>query len=893
METLPGSEVKKVSWGKRILRFFLWLSASFVFIILLLVMLTWIFEDKVKGYVISEVNSRLNTTIFVAPENIDLTIIRSFPRVSVEFNDVKALDAINIPKRDTLFSAGKIGLAFSITDLFSGNYNISHISMEDAYLNLWIDAKGRDNFHFLKEDTTVTTQDTSKVRFALEDISFKNVQFKYTDKKNNNAYAFQLKRIGFSGKFSDTDYEFDTDADFVIQKIRSGKSSWFAGNSGTLSLKMDVKGAQGLYTVNTGLLTMENLKLRLAGNIAEAGRNYKLNLNVNGEDVDITSALSLLPESYRKDIHDFESSGEFYANARISGLLGDTISPDVEADFGIRKGATVTRKSSNITLRGVTLTGSFSNVKGKEQLSLSEFNAGSGKSNFSGSFSMKGFEKPSYTSSVKGKLDLQELYQILKPDTVEYMNGTADVALNISGKPQGKDITAADFKSFETSGNLKLSGAQVKLKGSKMSADSINGQLLFDGNNVTIPSFRGFYGKSDFNLSGEVLNLLGYVFTEDAHLVINADFNSSKMNLNEILASSGSASQKVSADTIYRLQFPERVRLNLNTSVKDVVFRRFEATAINGTISLNNKKLVADPISMRTMDGTMSGSAMIDGSRGDSLLITCNADISEVNINKLFYEMENFGQTPGDEAIADKHVKGKLTSQVNFASIWGNDLNLNTNKLYTSATVTIDQGELIDFKPLYSLSKYIRLEDLRDIKFKTLHNQIEIRNRMITIPKMDILSSAININMQGTHDFDNMVDYHFIIDLDEIKAKKAKGAKKENIEFGVEENDGGHRTRLYLSMVGPVDNPVIKYDTKGAVQQMKEDVKAEKQNLKKILNDEFGWFKNDSTINKNAPVKEDRKDRKKNDQEGKFIIKDEDETPKGNKKEKDLEGEDF
>lgn len=44
-------------------------------------------------------------------------------------------------------------------------------------------------------------------------------------------------------------------------------------------------------------------------------------------------------------------------------------------------------------------------------------------------------------------------------------------------------------------------------------------------------------------------------------------------------------------------------------------------------------------------------------------------------------------------------------------------------------------------------------------------------------------------------------------------------------------------------MKGYIDNPTIKYDQKGAVQGIKEDLKQEKQNLKAILQDEFGWFK--------------------------------------------------
>lgn len=109
---------------------------------------------------------------------------------------------------------------------------------------------------------------------------------------------------------------------------------------------------------------------------------------------------------------------------------------------------------------------------------------------------------------------------------------------------------------------------------------------------------------------------------------------------------------------------------------------------------------------------------------------------------------------------------------MNYAAIWGIDLNVNENKIYAAATISITNGQLKNFSPLESLSRFIKLDDLKDIQFKSLKNTIEIKNRIITMPKMEINSSAINISMSGSHDFDNNVDYHFIVDLDEIRAKK-------------------------------------------------------------------------------------------------------------------------
>ena len=87
-----------------------------------------------------------------------------------------------------------------------------------------------------------------------------------------------------------------------------------------------------------------------------------------------------------------------------------------------------------------------------------------------------------------------------------------------------------------------------------------------------------------------------------------------------------------------------------------------------------------------------------------------------------------------------------------------------------------------------------------------------------------------------------------LIFLSDILSKKARKAKKENNEFGVIEDDGLGRTSIYLSIKGTVDDYKISYDTKNVIQHIKEEFEEEKNNLKVILNEEFGWFKKDSVV---------------------------------------------
>ena len=84
--------------------------------------------------------------------------------------------------------------------------------------------------------------------------------------------------------------------------------------------------------------------------------------------------------------------------------------------------------------------------------------------------------------------------------------------------------------------------------------------------------------------------------------------------------------------------------------------------------------------------------------------------------------------------------------------------------------------------------------------------------------------------------------------------------------------DAENRRSVFILMTGPIDNPLIKYDRKGAKEKIKEDIKQEKQNLKQLLKEEFGFFKKDS-----IKIKETEKSNQK------FQLKVGDEKPKANK----------
>jgi hypothetical protein len=277
----------------------------------------------------------------------------------------------------------------------------------------------------------------------------------------------------------------------------------------------------------------------------------------------------------------------------------------------------------------------------------------------------------------------------------------------------------------------------------------------------------------------------------------------------------------------------------LDVEVGNLHFRKFSATHFTGHIKLADQVIAGKELNFNSMTGSTSMDAAINASRRDSIIISCDAKCSKLDITQLFYQFENFDQS----TMTDKNVKGRISADIQFKSSWSKDLNINAKSVVSTSDITIENGELNEFRPILALSKYLRLADLKHIRFATLKNQIQISNRKIFIPNMEIKSTAVNITGSGIHDFDNMVNYRIQLLLSDILGKKVKD---QNTEFGEVEDDGLGRTKLFLTMKGPVDDPKISFDRKGVVEKIKTEIKNSRQNLKNLLKEEFGAHKKDT-----------------------------------------------
>jgi len=387
--------------------------------------------------------------------------------------------------------------------------------------------------------------------------------------------------------------------------------------------------------------------------------------------------------------------------------------------------------------------------------------------------------------------------------------------------------------------------------------------LEFNGEDLILQKLSFQAGRSDFNLRGSLGKLLSWIFIKNENLSITGTLSSQRFDWDEL-----SEAQQGTSDE-YQFSLPADISIN-NLQIRNThfTFGKFTGNNITGIVQLRDKVLSAGNIAMLTCQGKVTGQFSVNAKAEKYSLLQAKARLEKVNVKMLFTQFGNFGQND----LKDENLEGLVTSDVVFAGTMLSNLHIDLNSIKTHADIRIDNGRLVNYSPMQSLSSYLKMEDLSDIRFATLSNQIDIANQVIYIPAMEIKSSALDLQLMGTHTFDNEIEYHFTIALADLMASKFKKRNKgydNQAEFGQVEDDGRGKTKIYVSLTGTVDDPVVKYDKKAMREKIADDMKAQKAELKQILRKEFNWIQGD-TLKKVQQTKE--KDILKKQEEGKFVI---------------------
>lgn len=791
-----------------------------------LLLLAFIFEKEIKNIALNELNKKLASPVHVRAVN--LSFFENFPHASLRFDDVKIRESYR-ESTENVAEAAVLSLSFNPLDIFRKDYRISSITLRDGKIDIKISKKGLANYLIWKtSDTTAAHEEKKEFRIALEKIEFRNIAFSYSDRQKNMDFSTTVKQADFNGTFTANEFMLGTDAAFEKLSFSSGKVYYIKEKDINLKSIIEVNNTAGIFKIQQASLDVQKARFNVSGQAQTIEKGTELDFSVKSKDASIRTLLALLPATYAGPFDNYTSDGKIHFDVSIKGLLNEKNTPLVLAEFGIVNGK-IKAKSRNLALENVSFRGTFTNGKRRRQetssLKIENFRAKLRERNISADLLIGNFVDPFITLGVMTNINLKDLHEFIEIKGINSLAG--DLFINASFKGKVSELKGNKFGRTTLAGKMSLKEVEIHPDSSAISYTSLNGDFNFDGNNLDINNFSGKIGSSDFEMNGSFRNLASFIILSDQKLYANARFKSESLNLDEFLVTQYSSETK---DTVSRFSLPAFLICDLQLDVRKLTYKKFEGTEIKGKANFINNTLYLDGLRFNTMDGRVALNGVFEGAGKEQFVTRAKAALTNINIEKLFYQLENFDQG----FITDNHLRGKLKADIEFSALWNNDLSVDMNSIKTKADLKIDNGELIKFDPLIKLGKYIKVKNMDHLRFSRLANNITIQNKVITIPEMEIKSSAVNMSVAGTHTFENFMDYKMKVNVSQLFFGKREDYENEFGAVQVNENGG---INFHLLMKGPADDVAISYDGNGLKKGIKKELQQQKEELKNIFTD--------------------------------------------------------
>ncbi len=799
-----------------------------------------IMQNRVGGLIIKTLNRNFSTKIETG--SYRLSLIKKFPRATVELKDVLVHSSPDFDRSgfrgintDTLLAAKSASVVFEMIDILKGVYTFTTIGVKSGSLNLFTDTAGGYNYDFTPNENQYTS--SNNVRLNLNRINLSDVRFVYNDLRVDLILKGTFKDGRFKSKIRGNDIDFEGNSETVF--------SLFQLDSTIIRLNIPANLEVGLNKNDKGIffrkstMKIENWDFILTGYIA--ADNF-LDLTVTGQNIDISKIVNLLPAKYRDKASDFHPSGILKLDWKTKGIASRNKNPHYDITFSLNNAHVATRRS-NLKIDKFSFDGLYTNGKNNRPetslLEIRNFTTRFGSTDYMGSFSMSNFTRPKAELTFKGKLLPAELVDFLNIRNVSRAGGSIDLDLKFSGYPETRrKFRFADIFSMNSQSEVVFNSFGIKFNDRNIDFRDVNGKVQVRENTAT-DDFRFNFDNQKFRLSGKFLNFPGWLAGSPVKLSGSASVSASILKPELFMNSPDIKKEKdkpVEQKAAFNL--PDDVNLDIDFSLDTLIYKTFDARKITGTVSVRPKMLNFRTINLSSQKGMVTGNGLVVQNPDKSFTGRGSFTVADVDVNEAFVTFHNFGQG----FLKAENLAGSLSGTISLVLPVDSLLKPIMSSLTAEGKYTLTDGALIDFDPVKALSSFIELSELENIKFSQLGNEFFIRNNYFYVPQMEVSSSAVDLSVNGKHSFENEYQYHVKMRLSEILSNKARRNKTLSDEFGDVEDDGLGRTSVFLKIDGKGEDVKVSYDMKAASNQVKADFQKEKQNLKTILNEEYGWY---------------------------------------------------
>lgn len=837
-------------------------------LVALIIALPLLLEGKIADIIKNKVNNSINATLDF--EEASLSLLKSFPNANVELTNTSLVNKTPF-EGDTLFASGRIELKMSIKELFKTAEEpiaIKSLKLDKAKLHIKVDEAENANYDIAQEDEsnaeTSSEETSNNFTLALDAYEITNTEIIYDDFATGIHLLISEMNHSGTGDLSLENSQLKTLTDALVS-FEMDSTKYLNNNKLFLDALIGIDLKNNKYSFLENKALVNQLPLVFDGFVQVNEENQEVDITFKTPSSDFKNFLAVIPEAYSKNIENVQTTGNFEVNGQFKGIVDDTHIPTFNIKIN-SENASFKYPDLPKAVRNVFIDTEINNTTGITEdtyvdikklsftIDQDKFNLNSRIKDLLGNTKVN--------AHMDGKINLANISQAY-PVPEDYdlkgiLNADVTTAFDMAS------LEKKQYQNTKTSGTMELTGFEYASEELKNPVVVNTASVTFNPQTVSLNSFEGKTGGTDFSTTGTLTNLLGFMFNNE-NVEGNFKLTSNIFALNDFMVEENDADGEEGAGETSpsgadeRIKIPSFLDCTIDANANTVLYDNLTLKNVAGTLIIKDETATVKDLKSDLFGGTLGVTGSVSTKEEIS---TFNMDLgmNNFNISESFSSLDLFKVL----APLANALQGKLNSDVKISG--------NLKEDFTPNLATISGGllaELLSTKvdaknaPLLSaLDSKLSFLDTKDLDLSDLKTALSFDNGSVKVKPFTINYKDIAVNVDGSHTFDKQLQYKATLDV----PAKYLGNEVNNL---IAQMDDSSLEELTIPVVanigGNYASPTVSTDLSYGVSKLtKQLVDIQKQKLlnqgkdtaKDLLSDVFKNDDKDSTKTQSSGVKE-------------------------------------
>lgn len=783
-----------INIAKNILKILLYILTLIVAFVIASIIYISINRDKIIENFLKNMKEEVNLDFKYSKINLDL--IRHFPLSTITINDLQ-IDNPKSSGHNIILNTPKLSLTFNSINLIRGDFEIRSFIMENGVFNY------SPNIIELIINTK-TKKNEEKTKIKINKFILKNYIINiYNNDSVQSDKIKILKSIFYINLYNNEieikgSSELDNNCSIMAKRIQE-----------PISIKFRLIGNQEKLIIENLSIKSKSVDIKSSGifNI----KNNRIDVKYDSQIRDLKGVCNYL----NKKMKLLDLSGK----ARVSGTFKYDNNHLRFLNFSATYNGYLkfTYQDQHYQLKNLKGTSTFSDDFKNHNTTINCVQIQGSKLNANVKAKVKGIRNPIFVGEAAFNYKDSEMTLLSRKSNID-MTGNLKMLFRLTENNSNEYcIMFHSLNGFVKFNIDEIAGLDR--------INNLNGNAIID-NNLNIKTLLVIDKKPiEVNLSQkDIVDLLNKKTSIDPTLSIIA---SESIDLDYLLGirNNNSHDKKDQHESV----------IGINIHANELKYMNYSYKNVDSKILINNNIIDIQNFSCNGFDGSIDGSIKIIDNK-----YFISSNFKEINISKLFNHYDNFKQT----IVTHNNISGNLSGSAILNFTTNNKGEIDMPSIKMESDITISNGKLMGMNKIEKLSKWLKLDQVKSIDFKTLKNKIEISDGCVKIPKMDVLSNVVNMQLSGEHYFAGNFTYWMKINFSQVLSRRFLNSSATN--------DNEHATdgsiNLYLKLFGDNNNYEVKLDKKSSFEKIRGNIQAEGKTLKEIFREEFNQISKKDTI---------------------------------------------